>query len=113
MNNRIRNRIAGSLAAAATVAALGLAAAPAAQAQTAAPASLQSVNCSTGTFGTSGNQQYFNISCSATGTTKWWVNVSCSDGSTRTVGPYTTFLNVRVFCPPNTNALRGWVSYTN
>ncbi|MFD7833394.1 hypothetical protein [Kitasatospora sp. NPDC059803] len=112
MNNRTRNRIAGGLAAFATATALSLAAAPAAQAQTASPDALQSINCSTGTFGSDGTQQYFNISCSGTGTTKWWVNVSCSDGSTRTVGPYTTFLNVRVYCPPNTTALSGWVSYT-
>ncbi|MER7765871.1 hypothetical protein [Kitasatospora sp. NPDC096140] len=110
MSTRTRSRIAGFLVTAAAAAALGVAA-PAAQAQSAAPAAVLSVNCSTGTFGSDGTQQYFTISCSATGTTKWWVNVSCSNNTTRTAGPYTTFQNVRVYCPPNTTALRGWVSY--
>ncbi|MFJ8623540.1 hypothetical protein ACIRD3_11930 [Kitasatospora sp. NPDC093550] len=110
MNTRTRNRTAGFLVTAAAAAALGICA-PAAQARSAAPAAVLSVNCSTGSFGSDGTQQYFTISCSATGTTKWWVNVSCSNGTTRTAGPYTTFQNVRVYCPPSTTALRGWVSY--
>ncbi|MFF2045326.1 hypothetical protein ACFVVX_33415 [Kitasatospora sp. NPDC058170] len=112
MNSQTRNRIAGSLLTVVAAAASITVAAPAARAQGTSPAVVQGINCSTGTFGSDGNQQYFTISCSATGTTKWWVNVSCSNGTTRTAGPYTTFQNVRVYCPPNTLAQQGWVSYS-
>ncbi|MFJ9523393.1 hypothetical protein ACIRPK_34775 [Kitasatospora sp. NPDC101801] len=110
MNSRTRNRIVGTLLTAAAASASLTVAAPAAQARSTSPSAVLIVNCSTGTFGSDGNQQYFNIACSATGTSSWWVNVSCSDGTTRSAGPYTTFRNVRLYCPPNTAALRGWVT---
>ncbi|MFJ7246819.1 hypothetical protein ACIQWA_19540 [Kitasatospora sp. NPDC098652] len=94
------------------LAAIGVVAAPAAQARSAAPARVEGINCSTPTIGFLNGQWYYGISCSAWGTTKWWVNVNCSDGSFRSDGPHTTFLNVQVYCPPNTTVTKGWVSYT-
>ncbi|MET9403113.1 hypothetical protein [Kitasatospora sp. NPDC002965] len=94
------------------IAAVAVVTAPAAEARTASPTRTEGVNCSTGSFGSDGNQWYYNISCSAWGTSKWWVNISCSDGTTRTSGPNTVFMNVRVYCPPNTTPIQGWVTYT-
>ncbi|MFD7412594.1 hypothetical protein ACFVZ3_19615 [Kitasatospora purpeofusca] len=108
--NTKRISLAGCLLAG--VAAAAVVTAPAASAQSSSPTRVTGINCSTGSFGQDGNQWYYNVSCSATGTTKWWVNISCSDNSSRISGPYTTFQNVRLYCPPNTTPKQGWVSYT-
>ncbi|MEV0965407.1 MULTISPECIES: hypothetical protein [unclassified Streptomyces] len=102
-------RVAGCLLAAVVGVAV---AAPTASAQASGPTGAQGVHCSTGSFGSDGNQWYYNVSCSATGSTQWWANISCTDNTTRSAGPYTTFRNVRVYCPPNTLPKQGWVSYT-
>jgi hypothetical protein len=76
------------------------------------PASAQSINCGTPSLGFDGNQWYYSVACTGTGTTQWWANISCTDGLTHSAGPYTGFLNVRVYCPVGTTAIQGWVSYT-
>ncbi|MFE7565173.1 hypothetical protein [Kitasatospora sp. NPDC057500] len=86
--------------------------APAARAQSAAPTRVEGLNCSTPTIGYLNDQWYYGISCDAWGTTKWWVNVNCSNGVSRSDGPHTTFLNVLLYCPPGTTVTKGWVSYT-
>ncbi|MER7579606.1 hypothetical protein [Kitasatospora sp. NPDC097691] len=86
--------------------------APAAEAQTASPTRVEGLNCSTPTIGYLNDQWYYGISCDAWGTTKWWVNVNCSNGSYRSDGPHTDFLNVLLYCPPGTTVTKGWVSYT-
>ncbi|MFJ1707037.1 hypothetical protein [Kitasatospora sp. NPDC088346] len=113
MRRNIRSKrfgIAGCLLAG--VAAAGVLTAPAAQAQSASPTRTEGINCSSPTIGFLNGQWYYSISCSAWGTSKWWVNVNCSDGSSRSDGPHTTFLNVYLYCPPNTTVTKGWVSYT-
>jgi hypothetical protein len=70
------------------------------------------VNCDNGSFGTSGGQWYFEISCSLIDATSWSANVGCSNGFYYTAGPFETFENVQVYCPVGTVAEEGWVSYT-
>lgn len=76
------------------------------------PAGTLGIHCGTPSLDYDGYQWYYAIACSVTGSTTWWANISCSDGSTRTSGPHTSFWNVRVYCPPNTTAIEGWVSYS-
>ncbi|MEU8925546.1 hypothetical protein AB0D10_32225 [Kitasatospora sp. NPDC048545] len=113
MRRNIRSkRLSAAACLLAGFAAAGVLAAPAAQAQTASPARVESLNCSTPTIGFLNGQWYYGISCSAWGTTKWWVNVNCSNGYSHSDGPHTDFLNVLLYCPPGTTVTKGWVSYT-
>lgn len=121
------SRIAGSalVAAAATVLLAGQAAAAPAPASgeaqhlpaAAAAAPLDTpafgtldVHCGEGTFGQDGNQWYFDIACSPLGsTTQWYAYVLCADDNYYLAGPYDSFRNVRVYCPPGVLPQQGGV----
>jgi hypothetical protein len=70
------------------------------------------VNCSNGSFGTSGGQWYFQIACSLINAKSWSAGVECSNGTIRSAGPFTTFENVQVFCPVGATPVEGFVSWT-
>ncbi|UCM89755.1 hypothetical protein [Streptomyces marincola] len=74
--------------------------------------SAQNVNCVNPSFNYDGNQWYFYVACSATGTTQWWAVVTCSDGSVNVAGPNTGYWSVQVYCPPGTTPVEAWVEYT-
>jgi hypothetical protein len=72
----------------------------------------QWVNCTNGSFGTSGGQQYFEIACSLVDGTSWSASVLCSNGIKYGTGPFTSFEDVRVYCPAGYAAEEGFVSWT-
>ncbi|MBW1599475.1 hypothetical protein HPT28_21030 [Streptomyces sp. JJ38] len=76
------------------------------------PAGALGIHCGTPSLNDDGYQWYYEVSCSVWGGTTWSAHISCSDGSTRTSGPHSSFRNVQVYCPPNTTAIKGWVSYS-
>ncbi|ARQ69141.1 hypothetical protein [Streptomyces marincola] len=74
--------------------------------------SAQNVHCVNPSFNFDGNQWYFYVACSSTGTTQWWAVITCSDGSLNAAGPHTGFRSVQVYCPPGTTPVEAWVEYT-
>jgi len=134
----MRNRVTAGLVTGAAVAALALAA-PAAQASTARPQLLQASgivtgathpaavrplggppNCANGALDYSGSQWYYTVSCGVTAPTVWTANIYCSNGTLHSAGPYSTFENVQVYCPPGTTpatdpatGYAAWVSYVD
>jgi hypothetical protein len=72
----------------------------------------QWVNCNSGSFGTSGDQEYFELSCSLLDATSWQNGVECSNGITYWSGSMTTFENSYIYCPAPYAAEEGYVSWT-
>ena len=72
----------------------------------------QWVNCTNGSFGTSGGQQYFQIACSLVDATSWSAAVLCSNGIEYGDGPFTIYEDVQVYCPAGYAAEEGFVSWT-
>jgi hypothetical protein len=72
----------------------------------------QWVNCNSGSFGTSGDQEYFELSCSLLDATSWQNGVECSNGITYWSGAMTTFENSYIYCPAPYLAEEGYVGWT-
>jgi hypothetical protein len=72
----------------------------------------QWVNCSNGTFGTSGGQEYYEIACSLIDATSWRNGIECSNGVTYWSAWFTTFEDSTIYCPPGTAAEEGYVQWT-
>lgn len=72
----------------------------------------QWVNCSNGSVGTSGGQEYFEIACSLIDATSWSLSVECTNGHFYGAGPFTSFENVQVYCPAGYAPEAATISWT-